>query len=114
MDSLKKRADLNSQPNDGRRSFIWKMGAAMTAGVFATSVPAAVKSSAPNDLGSENGMGKLSERIARLEAEKSIIGLYHAYESLLNDGMYDKIPNCLTPRVMRFITAEYSKEGIMG
>ena len=97
MDSIKKRADLNSQPNNGRRSFIWKMGAAMTAGVFATSAAAAVKSAAPTDLGSENGMGELSKKIAILEAEKSIIGLYHTYESLLNDGMYDKIPELFDP-----------------
>jgi hypothetical protein len=91
MDSLKKRTDLNSQSNDGRRSFIWKMGAVMTAGILAPSVPAAAKSVAAKDLGPENGMRELSERLAILEAEKSIIGLYHTYESLLNDGIYDKI-----------------------
>lgn len=92
MDSIKNRAELNSQPNNGRRSFLWKMGAAMTAGVFATSASAAVNSPAPTKLELDKGMGDLSKRIAILEAEKSIIGLYHTYESLLNDGMYDKIP----------------------
>jgi hypothetical protein len=92
MDSLKKRTGLNSQSNGGRRSFIWKMGAAMTAGILASSAPAAAKSVVANDLGSEIGMRELSERLAILEAEKSIIGLYHTYELLLNDGIYDKIP----------------------
>ncbi len=97
MDSLKKRTGLSSQSNDGRRSFIWKMGAAMTAGILAPSVPAAAKSVVANDLGSENGMRELSERLAFLVAEKSIIGLYHTYESLLNDGIYDKIPELFVP-----------------
>ena len=92
MGALKKRSGLNSQPNDGRRSFIWKMGAAMTAGVLATSVPAAAKSDKENDLALEKSIGELSEKLAFLEAEKSIVDLYHSYESLLNDGIYDKIP----------------------
>ena len=35
MEPLKRQSDLNSEKNTGRRSFIWKMGAAMTAGVLA-------------------------------------------------------------------------------
>jgi hypothetical protein len=83
MEPLMKQSDLNSEKNTGRRSFIWKMGAAMTAGVLASSVPTAAK---------DKSVGELSERLAILEAEKCIIGLYHTYESLLNDGNYDKIP----------------------
>jgi hypothetical protein len=82
MVTLKKQSVLNSENNTGRRSFIWKMGAAMSAGVLASSVPAAA---------TDKSGGELSERLAFLEAEKSIIGLYHTYESLLNDGIYDKI-----------------------
>jgi len=92
MDTLRKRSGLNSQLNDGRRSFIWKMGTVITTGVLATSVPVAVKSGETNDQGLEKSVGELSERLAILEAEKNIVGLYHSYESLLNDGIYDKIP----------------------
>lgn len=82
MLTLKKHPVLNSEKNTGRRSFIWKIGAAMSAGVLASSVPAAAK---------DKSVGELTERLAILEAEKCIIGLYHTYESLLNDGIYDKI-----------------------
>lgn len=78
----KKQSDSAGEKNTGRRSFIWNMGAAMTAGVLASSVPAAAK---------DKSTGELSERLAILEAEKSIIGFYHTYESLLNDGIYEKI-----------------------
>lgn len=92
MDILRKRSGLNSNPNGGRRSFIWKMGAAVTAGVFASAGPAIAKSGEANDLVPGKSAGELSERLAILEAEKSIISLYHTYESLLNDGIYNKIP----------------------
>ena len=91
MDTSKNQSGLNREINTGRRSFIRKMGAVMTTGVFVSAVPAVAKS----DEGSNSGLGisveELSERIAFLEAEKSIVGLYHTYESLLNDGIYDKI-----------------------
>ncbi|MBN1820996.1 MAG: nuclear transport factor 2 family protein [Prolixibacteraceae bacterium] len=89
MNALKER---DNKPKDGRRSFIRKMGAAMSVGVLASSVPATAKSAEANNSDMEKSIGELSERLAFLEAEKSIIDLYHTYESLLNDGLYDKIP----------------------
>ena len=91
MEPLKKQYDLNSEKKTGRRSFIWKMGAAMTTGVLASSVPAVAKSGETDDQGQNKSVGGLSERLAILEAEKGIISLYHTYESFLNDGNYDKI-----------------------
>lgn len=92
MDTLKNQSDLNSKPNDGRRSFIRKVGTFITTGVFAAAAPLAAKSGKANGLDPEKSMGELSEKLAILEAEKKIVSLYHTYESLLNDGMYDKIP----------------------
>lgn len=91
MDTIKKQSDLNSGKNTGRRSFIRKMGAAMTTGVLVSSVPGAAKAGEPNDPGPDKSIEELSERLAILEAEKSIVSLYHTYESMLNDGNYDKI-----------------------
>jgi hypothetical protein len=91
MDTSRNQSGLNSEKNTGRRSFIRKMGAVVTTGVVVSKVPAAAKSDERNDSGTEITVKELSDRIAILEAEKSIAGLYHTYESLLNDGIYDKI-----------------------
>jgi len=91
MVRLKKLSDMNIKNNTGRRSFIWKMGAAMSAGVLASTVPAAAKSGKTDDPGTDKSVRELSEKHAILEAEKSIIGLYHTYESLLNDDNYGEI-----------------------
>jgi hypothetical protein len=92
MDTSRNQSGLNSEKNTGRRSFIRKMGAVMTTGVVVSTVPTAAKSDERNDSGIEITVKELSERIAILEAEKNIVSLYHTYESLLNDGIYDKIP----------------------
>jgi len=91
MDTSKDHLGLKSGKNTGRRSFIRKMGTVVTTGVVVSTVPAVAKS----DERSNDGLGirieELSEKIALLEAEKSIVDLYHTYESFLNDGLYDKI-----------------------
>jgi hypothetical protein len=92
MDTSKKQLGSNSETSSGRRSFIRKMGTVMATGVVVSTVP----STARSDNRSDGSIGKraegLSERIEALEAEKSIVSLYHTYELLLNDGVYDKIP----------------------
>lgn len=91
MDTSKNQSGLNSEKNTGRRSFIWKMGAVMTTGVVVSTMPAVAKSGKRSDSDMGISLEELSERLAILEEEKSIVGLYHTYESLLNDGIYDKI-----------------------
>lgn len=91
MDISNNQSGLNSKKDTGRRSFIRKMGTVMTTGVVVTTVPAVAKSDEQSDKDTEARVEELSGRIAILEAEKSIDGLYHTYESLLNDGKYDKI-----------------------
>jgi hypothetical protein len=88
MDTSVNHSGSKSQKNTGRRSFIRKMGTVMTTGVVASTVPAVAKSDEEcvSDAGAE--IRELSERIAILEAEKSIVSLYHTYESLLNDCIY--------------------------
>ncbi|MBN2862541.1 MAG: nuclear transport factor 2 family protein [Bacteroidales bacterium] len=96
MGTSRNQSDLNSEKNTGRRSFIRKMGTVVTTGVVVSTVPAAAKSDERNGSGIEITVKELSDRIAILEAEKSIVGLYHTYESLLNDGIYDKISELFT------------------
>lgn len=89
MDTSKNGSGVNSKK--GRRSFIRKMGAVMTTGVVVSAFPAEADSDEQSNGDAVKKMEELSERIAILEAEKSITGLYYTYESLLNDCKYDKI-----------------------
>jgi len=91
MDASKNQSGPNIEKNTGRRSFIRKMGTVMTTGVVVSTVPVIAKSDGQGDSDKGIGIEELSERIAVLEAEKSIVSLYHTYESMLNDGIYDKI-----------------------
>jgi hypothetical protein len=91
METSNNQSDLNSEKNTGRRSFIRKMGTVMATGVVASTMPAVAKSDGRSESITGTRVEELSERIAILEAEKSIAGLYNTYESLLNDGKYDRI-----------------------
>jgi hypothetical protein len=92
MDTLKDQSGLNNEKNTGRRSFIRKMGTVMTTGVVISTVQVAARSDKRNDSDTGLRVKELSEKIAILEAEKNITGLYRTYESLLNHALYDKIP----------------------
>ncbi len=70
----------------GRRSFLWKSGAAMTAAATAV-VPGMAKSSASNNTGAE----ALAHRLGMLEDERVIRTLHQTYEELLDSGNYEKI-----------------------
>lgn len=96
MDTSVNHSGSESQKNTGRRSFIRKMGTVMTTGVVASTVPVVAKSDEECVSDAGAGIRELFERIAILEAEKSIVSLYHAYESLLNDCFYDDISKLFT------------------
>jgi hypothetical protein len=80
----------SSRPDTGRRSFIWKTGAAMSA------VVASVMAGIPNpkigpDSGLKDQLNHLSNRIGSLEDAHVIRKLHRAYESHLDRGMYEKV-----------------------
>ena len=75
-----------SEPNTGRRSFLWKAGVAMTAAAAAV-VPGMAKSSAGKNPEAET----LAQRLGMLEDEKAIRTLLQTYEALLDSGNYEKI-----------------------
>ena len=80
------------QPNGGRRSFIWKTGAAMSA-VLASTVAGISKSSPDRDSGLKGEMDRLSNQIGCLEDANAIRRLHQTYESYLDKGMYEEVIN---------------------
>jgi len=93
MDILKsapKSPSVAKQPNAGRRSFIWRMGAAVSA-VLASAVSG--KSSPGND---PDATLRLSEQLGILEDEKAIRGLHRNYENLINTGKYEEVADLFT------------------
>lgn len=78
---------MTIKQNTGRRSFLWKAGAALSAGLAATA-PGMAKTS-NNDI-------DLKLKIARLEAEHGIRELHGTYESYLDSGRYAEIASLFT------------------
>ncbi len=95
MKSLKSQSGRDAspgQPNAGRRSFICKIGAAMTA-VLATAVPGMAKSHVDKDKGLKAGVDELSRQIGMLEDEKAIQQLHQTYENHIDNGEYEEAVN---------------------
>ena len=78
------------KPDTGRRSFIWKTGAAMSA-VIASAVTGISKQKVDPDAGLKDQLEHLSNRIASLEDANAIRELHQAYESRLDQGMYEEV-----------------------
>jgi hypothetical protein len=95
MDILKrtsKFSDSPRQPNTGRRSFIWKIGAGMSA-VLAFAVPGISKPRINPNTGLKARVDQLSNQLGILEDENAIRELHQAYETCLNNGMYEDVVN---------------------
>jgi len=82
----------NDQPNIGRRSFIWKTGAAASA-VLATSVPAMSMPKMTGDRGLKTEVDRLTGKLGNMEDENQIRRLHHTYENFLNAGGYEEVVN---------------------
>ena len=78
------------RPNSGRRSFIWKAGAAVSA-VLATAVPAISMPKFTKDKGLKSEVDRLTGMINSLEDEKKINVLHKNFENLLDNGQYENI-----------------------
>ena len=90
-----KSGDIQDQPNTRRRSFLWKMGAAMSA-VLASAVQGKSSSGIGQDAGLRNQVDSLSSQLGILQDESAIHRLHQTYENLLNRGRYEKVPNLFT------------------
>jgi hypothetical protein len=78
------------KPDTGRRSFIWKTGAAMSA-VLASAVAGVSQQKADPESGLKGQLDHLSNRIGSLEDANAIRRLHQAYESRLDQGMYEEV-----------------------
>ena len=81
-----------SQPNSGRRSFLWKAGAAMSAAV-AAAVPVMANHKSNLGEGLDAEVNRLSNRLGILEDENTIRTLHQTYETLLDRGRYEEVPD---------------------
>ena len=79
-----------TKPHNGRRSFIWKAGAALSAGLAAT-VPGMAKT---ND--QQSKVDQLARQVTRLQDENAIRELHRTYEDLLDSGNYSEIAGLFT------------------
>lgn len=96
MDTVKSSTDnVRKQTDTGRRSFMWKVGAGMSA-VLAAAVPSIAKPVFGNDKKLKMSVDDLSRQVAILESEKSIRNLHKAYEDSLDKGMYSDVLDMFT------------------
>jgi hypothetical protein len=98
MDILKstsKPNDTPKHPNTGRRSFMWKIGAAMSA-VLATAVPGMSRPRINQDTGLKAQVDQLSKQIGIFEDKNAIHKLHQTCEILLTNRMYEEVVNLFT------------------
>jgi len=89
LKSLSKRGNSPGPATTGRRSFMWKMGAAASAALAS----AASSISSPGirqNADSDPEVDRLSRRLEILEDENAIRALHQSYETCLDNGMYDE------------------------
>jgi hypothetical protein len=92
MATLKPTAETSNSPNTGRRSFIWKTGAAMSA-VAASAVAGFSKSGTDQNAGLQEQLDRLSAQVGILEDANAIRKLHQSYETYLDQGMYEEVAN---------------------
>jgi hypothetical protein len=86
---------IPDQPNTRRRSFMWKIGAAIPA-LLASTVPGRSSHAFNQDAGLKNRINRLTSRLGILEDENAIRRLHHTYEDLLHNGKYEEVTNLFT------------------
>jgi hypothetical protein len=86
--SLSSPGDSRKQPDAGRRSFMWKAGAAVSA-ALASAVPGMSSRKSGQEDGSE--AERLANRLGILEDENSIRALHRNYETLLDSSRYEEV-----------------------
>jgi hypothetical protein len=80
------------QRNTGRRSFIWKTGSALSAGL-ASAVAGMSKPKADESGTLREQIGRLSNQLGILEDTNAIRKLHHAYGYYLDKGIWEEIVN---------------------
>ena len=94
MDTIGSK-DLDQKNTDtGRRSFMWKVGAGVSA-VMAATIPAIARPVFNGDK-NKTRIDSLAKQVAVLEEEKLIREIHGAYEDLLDKGLYNDVPDMFT------------------
>ncbi|MBN1833999.1 MAG: nuclear transport factor 2 family protein [Deltaproteobacteria bacterium] len=93
--SESKLEESSGQPNKGRRSFLWKSGAGLSA-VLAAVVPGVARARAQKDTNLKARFDSLSREVGILRDENRIRLLHQTYENLLDKGMYEEVVNLFT------------------
>jgi hypothetical protein len=88
-------AKFLSKPDTGRRSFMWQAGAAISA-ALASAVPGMSSHGAKQGDGLDAEVNRLSTQLGILEDEKAIRTLHQAYETRLDNGMYEEAVDLFT------------------
>lgn len=89
MDNIKSnKENHNTEADTGRRSFMWKTGAAVSA-LLAAAVPAVSKAGIRKDQNLKSRVNSLSNQVGFLEDEKAIRELHQRYEDHMDRGIYD-------------------------
>jgi hypothetical protein len=90
MSSVKsKSVNVKDQTNNNRRSFLWKAGAALSAGL-AAAVPGMAKTN------ETERADRLARQVTRLEDENAIRRLHSTFERYLDSGRYSEIAELFT------------------
>jgi hypothetical protein len=87
--------DSPKQPDTGRRSFMWKISAAMSA-ALASAVPSISSHKGNQSAGLDAEVDRLSNQLGLLEDEKAIRNLHQTFETCLDNGMYEEIVELFT------------------
>jgi hypothetical protein len=98
MDILKSASKPNGspeQPNTGRRSFMWKIGAAMSA-VLAIAAPGMSRPRINRHTDLKARVNQLSNQLGILDDKNAIRKLHQTYETCLNNRMYEEVVNLFT------------------
>jgi len=96
MASLKPASTTdNPRPDTGRRSFIWRTGAAISA-VVASGVAGFSKPEPGPDGDLKGQLDHLSSRLGSLEDANALRRLHQEYESRLDRGMYEEVAGMFT------------------
>lgn len=89
------RIDVQERPSTGRRSFVWRVGAGMSA-VLASAVPGTSGRRVDRGSRSRSSGDRLTSRLAILEDEVAIRRLHETFEARLDSGMYEDVVNLFT------------------
>ena len=100
MAMLKLNTGSNRSPkqpcnNPGRRSFLWKAGAAVSA-LLASATAAVSNPRVDHDAGLKDHVDQLSHQLGIHEDTNAIRALHQSYESYLDRGIYEEIVNLFT------------------